>query len=571
MTTNTRTLIGTGLMQAAVTLVIAGCGGAFDGLVDPLTGSGIRHELSVKLDGDGSVDTLPAGPTLDSGTEVVLVATPSDGSRFVGWALEGEDLLEGAASNELTIILDADLTVTAVFVAQHDLTIEVVGEGHIEPSDGRFDEADVVVLTAIPADGFRFVGWGLADNAPLEDATSPELTLTMNDDKAVTAVFVAQYGLTTTVAGEGTVEPAGGTFDDGTEVRMTATAHDGFVFDRWDGDVPSDSEMLNPLTIVMNQETSLTAVFAPQHDLIINVSGNGAVYPNGGTFTEGTSLTITAFPDDGFVFDGWIGDAAGNENPLVLSVNRDMAITAVFMPIPMLTVTVQGQGTVDPSGGWYEHGTRITIVAIASPGHVFVRWVGDAPAGAAETNPLELEFDRDKNLTAVFVQGIRPGAGLGCIDLGDTADRVVQCVGGLYETAPNPEFWINYLAYENLGIAAGIEDVNRNWRVDDFEPVLFIFATQPFSGTYDGLGIGSTWDDVAQVMGSAEAINSPYYLYCAQGIQWTVMGGTVNEVSVFDPFSCKGTTSKTISSVSTGYSMTQQMVSGARAALKKSR
>jgi hypothetical protein len=68
------------------------------------------------------------------------------------------------------------------------------------------------------------------------------------------------------------------------------------------------------------------------HTLTIAVQGDGTTDPGPGvyTFNEGTSATITAAPGEGCLFTGWQGDASGAENPLTLSMNSDLSLTAVF-------------------------------------------------------------------------------------------------------------------------------------------------------------------------------------------------------------------------------------------------
>ena len=60
------------------------------------------------------------------------------------------------------------------------------------------------------------------------------------------------------------------------------------------------------------------------------VTGSGSV-EGVGTFTNGTSVTLTATPAAGQVFIAWTGDASGSENPLTLTVEGDINIGAIFI------------------------------------------------------------------------------------------------------------------------------------------------------------------------------------------------------------------------------------------------
>jgi hypothetical protein len=62
------------------------------------------------------------------------------------------------------------------------------------------------------------------------------------------------------------------------------------------------------------------------------VTGSGSV-GGGGTFTNGSSVTLTATPAAGHVFIGWSGDATGSVNPLTLTIERDMDVGAIFIEL----------------------------------------------------------------------------------------------------------------------------------------------------------------------------------------------------------------------------------------------
>jgi hypothetical protein len=71
-------------------------------------------------------------------------------------------------------------------------------------------------------------------------------------------------------------------------------------------------------------------------------------------------------------------------------------------PAPLrLDVAVQGSGlvTLDPPGGVYPAGTRVTLSAVAAPGFVFAGWNGVLSGSG---NPAILVLDRDHQITARF-------------------------------------------------------------------------------------------------------------------------------------------------------------------------
>jgi uncharacterized repeat protein (TIGR02543 family) len=55
--------------------------------------------------------------------------------------------------------------------------------------------------------------------------------------------------------------------------------------------------------------------------------------PDGGTYNSGAFVFVTAVPDSGYVFDGWSGSLAGEQNPALLTMNQNKNITALFKQI----------------------------------------------------------------------------------------------------------------------------------------------------------------------------------------------------------------------------------------------
>ena len=72
---------------------------------------------------------------------------------------------------------------------------------------------------------------------------------------------------------------------------------------------------------------------ATQYQLTVNTSANGSVSPSGGTYNDGTSISITASPETGYEFVNWT-DSSGNElstNPTyTFNINSDTTITANY-------------------------------------------------------------------------------------------------------------------------------------------------------------------------------------------------------------------------------------------------
>ena len=69
-----------------------------------------------------------------------------------------------------------------------------------------------------------------------------------------------------------------------------------------------------------------------EHSITTNIiEGSGVVSPSGGTVFSGNEVTFNAYPDAGWVFQGWTGDIVSTENPLTITVNSNLNINATFV------------------------------------------------------------------------------------------------------------------------------------------------------------------------------------------------------------------------------------------------
>lgn len=143
-------------------------------------------------------------------------------------------------------------------------------------------------------------------------------------------------------AGTVTMNPSGGTYNAGTVVTLTATANSGYVFSGWAGDLSGTS---NPATITMDANKVVIANFTTSggggggggttnYTLTVTVSPLGAgtvsLNPAGGTYAAGTTVTLTATANTGYVFSNWSGDLTGTTNPATIIMNSNKSVTAVF-------------------------------------------------------------------------------------------------------------------------------------------------------------------------------------------------------------------------------------------------
>jgi hypothetical protein len=154
-----------------------------------------------------------------------------------------------------------------------------------------------------------------------------------------------QYVLTVTTSGQGSVslDPQGGTYDEGTVVTLTAQAGADWEFSGWSGDLTGSN---TTATITMNSDKTVTATFIEssgpetvRYTLTVTTSGQGSVSldPQGGTYDEGTVVTLTAQAGADWEFSGWSGDLTGSNTTATITMNSDKTVTATFIvSVPFL-------------------------------------------------------------------------------------------------------------------------------------------------------------------------------------------------------------------------------------------
>ncbi len=320
--------------------------------------------------------------------------------------------VEAVPEKEITITMDENKSMKANFVESAELMLDSEGKGEIYVDGGsvelpyteEYEEGAEVTLTAGPAEDWRFDQW--VGDVPDRDKEKEEITLTMDDDKNVTARFerIDYYLLTMNIDGEGTTDPSEGThsYEEGSEVTITATADEGWTFEEWTG----TDETGERITITMDENKDITAYFTrKEYDLTIDIEGDGRTTPSEGThiYEYGEEVTVTAVPQEGWKFEEWRGDHEGVEEEITITMDEDKDITAYFSEIVeySLTINVEGEGSTDPAEGShaYEEDEEVTITAMPAENWYFKEWTGDHQGTNNETT---ITMDSDKEITAHF-------------------------------------------------------------------------------------------------------------------------------------------------------------------------
>ncbi|MBN1925243.1 MAG: T9SS type A sorting domain-containing protein [Prolixibacteraceae bacterium] len=335
-----------------------------------------------------------------------------------GWYFKEWQGAAGGSEKSTSVMMDADKKVTAVFARKYNLTVNIspaaaAGGCTVTPAGTtQHDEGEVVEIDVTAGEGWSFVAWS---GDVLTAQTT--ITVTMNDNKTVTANFIRNYNLTVDIspaeaASTCTVSPLGiRQYVEGEEVEIGAAAGDGWRFDKWTG---ASSSTVGTTTIKMDGNKIVTANFKRVYDLTVNISPQVAaeacsVNPLGTTeYDEGAEVEINASVGDGWNFLNWTGDISSQELKVTVTMTKDIYVTANFSFLYNLYMSLEPQGaveagcTVSQSGsGSYSGGETVTLTALPGEGWNFVRWEGDV---AYSENPYTFTIYGDEELTCIFEQ-----------------------------------------------------------------------------------------------------------------------------------------------------------------------
>jgi len=201
----------------------------------------------------------------------------------------------------------------------------------------QYTAGTLVTLTANPSD--TFIGW-------VGDASGGRITtVTMNSNKAAFARFSSSvYTLNVAQSGDctGTVSPSVGAhaYTEGETVSVSATGDSTCTFVGWSGAL---SGTINPGTLVMNRDASVTALFGKNtYTLTVYQVGEGT-----GTISDpavgahaydrNTLVSLApGTPSEGSFFMDWI---CGGQACTSVLMNSDKAVYARFELLSMMTLT----------------------------------------------------------------------------------------------------------------------------------------------------------------------------------------------------------------------------------------
>nr|WP_320026900.1 InlB B-repeat-containing protein [uncultured Acetobacterium sp.] len=363
--------------------------------------------------------TAIGGETYRVGEMAVLKATANPGWVFDSWTSEGAVVIDDPEAKSISFLVDeADegSVLTAHFNQEFTITTSATPEigGTVTPTK-KVVSGETAIVTATPNEGYLFDGW--YENE-VQVSTEESYTLeAVATDHNLTAQFEAGFDVTLTadpVAMDTLVTFTGAGLSKTGEHTITATLLntevENYVFNGWYVNLtdlaPVSTE--ESYTFALTADTSYIASYSEQYTIITSATpeAGGTVTPTQ-QVTIGNDATVTATPNEGYVFDGWYeGEAqvSEDESYTLTAVAADHNLTAQFElganvtltadPTTMDTlVTFTGDGLAQTG----EHTITATLDDADTDNYIFKGWFSaltdDVPASTSETYTFDLTAD----------------------------------------------------------------------------------------------------------------------------------------------------------------------------------
>ncbi len=480
----------------------------FIGLAFLLTGclKKIDVTLTVAIQGLGETDPDVGAHVFKYGTTVTLTATPAEGYDFEKWEVEGL----GSFSENVKEVKLKDSILATAFFAKKSFNIEASVDpenGGTVTGAGSYLFGDTASLTAVAAEGFKFVEW--TENEVSIGSDNP-LEFVVNANRAFVAHFRQEYTVTVSVTPEeGGTAAGGGVYAFGTEATVVATPADCYDFDGWfvgETLVSDDAEY----TFTVTEDVDLVAKFSLKtFEVTVTAEPEeGGVVSGGGTYNCGTEVTVVATPADCYDFAGWfVGELLVSEDAeYTFTAEADVDLVAVFtLKTFEVTVTAEPEeGGVVSGGGTYDCGTEVTVVATPADCYDFDGWfVGETLV--SEDAEYTFTAEADVDLVAVFTiktYVVTSTAGEnGTVD--PEGETVVDCGDDLLFTfTPDEGYGVDQVTVDGAPVDVvgspdttdktyNLEDIRDNHAIDaTFKQVFFVTdfdfqAQSPLGNRYD--------------------------------------------------------------------------------------
>ncbi len=327
----------------------------------PGSGNECNSQVANPLFGSSSDFRLQStSPAIDAGINLgALFATDKAGNIRSGyWDIGAYEYTTGGSyTHSLSVMKSGSGTVSGSYINCGSTCSNTYSSGATE------------TLVAVPASGYTFTGWSGACSG------TGTCSVTLNENKTVTATFAAIPNYTLSVGKNGTgsitSNPSGincgstcsYSYPQGELVTLSANPGAGYTFSHWSGSCSGTDTCM----VTMNSAKSVTANFAvipvvpSNYSLTVSLAGTGSgsvsSAPGGincgsacsAEYSDGANVSLYATASENSTFAGWSGACTGSGSCSV-SMTEAKTVTATFTAAPVdndkktFTVIKNGKG-----------------------------------------------------------------------------------------------------------------------------------------------------------------------------------------------------------------------------------
>ena len=270
---------------------------------------------------------------------------------------------------------------------------------------GSYSYGSTCTLTATPNVGYHFVNW--TKNGVFVSSET-EISFEVFEDVTYQANFeINVYGITVMAnPTEGGSVSGAGSYTHGSTCTLTATAATGYNFVNWtlNGNVVSSNSTYNFTVTGAGDYVANFTLKTYSITASANPSSGGTV-SGAGSYTHGSSCTLTATANTGYTFSNWTknGTVVSTSSTYNFTVTGSGSYVAHFT-LNSYDINISAQpaqaGAVS-GGGTYLHGSTCELSATPNEGYLFVNWTEN---GAQVSNNANYSFTvtGNRNLVANF-------------------------------------------------------------------------------------------------------------------------------------------------------------------------
>jgi len=269
---------------------------------------------------------------------------------------------------------------------------------------------------------YRFNGWTTADMTEIQYPNRSPTTVSMDQDKTVTADYVVQYNITFNHVGVGSDFSGTVATIDGWDYNRSALPAP-FLWDSGSIHTFSFASPLNALkqyvwmftsgglstsqadSITVSASGNVAGNYAVTYTLTITATTGGATNPAVGVhvYPSGSTVQVAALPNINYQFDHWELDSTnvGAGNPYPVLMDTDHTLNAVFKLVPpALSVSI------NPLSGMIQIGQPLTFNSVVSGGapRYSYQWYLDGTPVAGATSSSWTWTPEHASLHFVYVK-----------------------------------------------------------------------------------------------------------------------------------------------------------------------